>query len=198
MRFKKRGGLYFWSVLVASIGSFLYNIEVILGYFVATPVPTWVYIITGVLGYLLYVPAEYLILYSRLHLLFTSPRVLHWTLALAMGEYVFVSIPLAVTWVWGLLDPENVIINLAGDRLSQIEVCTYMAVGMILSGVYVLQTVKMWGANPEPHVRKVLVHLFCINAVLVFLDCANVAMLFSDSIGLDNGWIVGPSFNLLQ
>jgi hypothetical protein len=194
--FKRRTGLYFWSILVATIGSFLYNINVILGYFVTIPVPTWAFGITGVLGYLIYVPAEYFVLYSRLHLLSTSPRVLRWTIVVVATEYALVTIPLAVFWTWGMVDPQSNTVNFVGDRLQQIEVCAYTAVGIILSSIYFIQTVRMWGTSSEPLIKRVLVHLVCINALLVLLDFANVAILFTDSIGLDNGWIVSQSTRL--
>jgi hypothetical protein len=191
MRFKKRTGLYFWSIVLATFGSLLYNIEVILAYFVTVSVPTWAFAITGVLGYLIYIPAEYLVLYSRLHLLSTSSQVLRWVIALATAQYVLISIPLAVTWIWGLVDPQNTTNQLLGDRIQQIEVCTYTAVEIALSSIYIVQTLRMWGTDPGPLVKKILVHLVCINALLVCLNCANVAILYTDRVGLDNGWIVG-------
>jgi hypothetical protein len=195
IKFRKRKGLYFWSILFASIGAFLYNINVILAYFITAPVPSWAFIVTGSLGYLIYVPSEYAVLYSRLHLLSTSTRVLRWTMALTATEYVLATIPLAVTWAWGLVDPENVTVIIVRDRLLQVETCAYTAVEIVLSSIYIRQTLRMWATNPEPSIRSILVHLFCINILLVSLNCGTVAMLFTDNLGLANGWTVSQSLH---
>jgi hypothetical protein len=89
-----------------------------------------------------------------------------------------------------MIQPENATVIMVLDRLLQVEVCAYTTLEIALSSIYIIQTIRMWGIDPQPRIRSILVHLVCINILLVSLNCGNVAMLFTDNIGLADGWIV--------
>jgi hypothetical protein len=189
-KFKRRSGLYFWSLLVASVGALLHSIEVILFYFVVADLPPWSFGITGVLGYLLYIPAQYLVLYSRLCVLSSSTRLLRWVLALISAEFIIVTIPEAFIWAAELAFPDSTKISQAGNVIQKIEVCAYTAVEIILSGIYIVQMVRMWERNSDPCIRTILKRLIFANSLLVILDAGNVTMQFMNIFGLDDTWLV--------
>jgi hypothetical protein len=189
-KFKRRNGLYFWSLLVASVGALLHSIEVIMVYFVAADLPRWSFGITGVLGYLLYVPAQYLVLYSRLCVFSSSTRLLRWVLILTSTEFIMITIPEAFIWTAELAFPDSTKISQAGNVIQKIEVCAYTAVEIILSGIYTVQMVRMWKTSRDPRIRTILKRLIFANSLLVILDAGNVTMQFMDSFGLDDTWLV--------
>jgi hypothetical protein len=168
----------------------LYSIEVIMVYFVAEDLPPWSFGITGVLGYLLYIPAQYLVLYSRLCLFSSSPRLLRWVLVLISAEFLLFTIPEACIWAAELAFPSSTKIYQAGNVIQKIEVCAYTTVEFILSGVYIVQMVRMWERNRDLCVRTILKRLIIANGFLVILDAGNVTMQFTNNFGLDDTWIV--------
>src|ERR1700753_893237 len=86
--FRNRKTLYFKSILVSLFGTLLYCIGNALFFFVYGYRKPIAYICTAGLGYLIAVPAELLLLYSRLYILSFSRRSLHIILTIIIIYYL--------------------------------------------------------------------------------------------------------------
>lgn len=72
--FKKWGGFYFWSLLIASFGNIPYSLGYLISYFHLTVFP--VGLAFSNVGWWLMVTGQSFVLYSRLHLVLSERRVL--------------------------------------------------------------------------------------------------------------------------
>jgi hypothetical protein len=190
LRFKRRSGVYFYSTLVATFGGFLYNIYLILYYFVLVDLSPYSYIFTGTLGYLLYIPAQNLMLYSRLHLLSTSKRLTRIVIVVAIAQFILVTLPDAASWIWWLKEQSS-----EASRVSSIvaivEASTYTAVEISMSCLYIFQAYKLWNSREDRAGQKVLKHLIGFNGLLILMYIANLTMrATSEGGGLADTWVV--------
>ena len=142
--FRRRQGLYYWSIITATAGVFCFNIGLIVYFFILGNSQRWLSCTLLALGYITYVPAELLVVYSRLHLLSPNKKLIHFVLILAMAEFVLVEIPNFVLGTGALVSSNPNFGNLAGI-FQQVEVPLYAAVEIVNSGIYIFQIRQMWG-----------------------------------------------------
>ena len=92
--FKKRQGLYYWSMLLGTLACAVDALGVILKYLVPNSRPVWpLYTLLLLGGWSVYAPAQLLVLYSRLHLVNNSYKIQRWVLILIMYVYYLVVSP---------------------------------------------------------------------------------------------------------
>ena len=73
--FKKRQGLYYWSMQLGTVACLLDAVGVILKYLVPNAGHVWsLYTLLLLGGWSIYAPAQLLVLYSRLHLVNDKPK----------------------------------------------------------------------------------------------------------------------------
>jgi hypothetical protein len=94
MTFRRRHGLYFYSLLVASIGIVVDALGMLLKLFNLTN--TFVAITVIISGWIPMVTGQSLVLYSRLHLVVRDPRKLKWVLAMIIIDALLFHIPTTV------------------------------------------------------------------------------------------------------
>src|ERR1700749_1240828 len=104
--FRNRKTLYFRSVLVSLFGTLLYCIGNALFFFAYVYSQPIAYICTVGVGYLIAVPAELLLLYSRIYILSYSRRTLHVVLFSIIIYYLVITVPNAITTFISLLKPD--------------------------------------------------------------------------------------------
>jgi hypothetical protein len=84
--FKKRSGLYFWSLPISSLRVILYSIGYLLDYFRLTY--TFVGDIMNNIGWWTMVTRQSVVLYSRLHLALHDPKVPQFVLYMTMVDTI--------------------------------------------------------------------------------------------------------------
>jgi hypothetical protein len=179
--FKRRSGLYFWGIVVATVGSFLFNLGTTIYIFnLSNGTPLMLGLTTAVstLGYLIYIPAEFAILYSRLHLLAASQRTLFWVIILAMTEYTLVTIPNAILSI-GASTTSSKSFSVSYGYFQRIEIVVYMATEIIFSIIYIRHTLQMWATGSKPKAKKILKLCLCANAIVILLDIVTVVFEFT-------------------
>ncbi|KAB2570835.1 Integral membrane protein [Lasiodiplodia theobromae] len=72
--FRRRSGLYFWSIVLATFGIFLYVIGFIIKYFITLDSTRWIGLALIITGWVPMVSCQSLALYSRLHLVIRDER----------------------------------------------------------------------------------------------------------------------------
>ena len=65
LTFKRYSGLYFWSICAATLSLIVYTIAVVMNRFIPATEHQWSASILMAASYLLFIPAEFLVMYSR-------------------------------------------------------------------------------------------------------------------------------------
>ena len=84
--FRRYSGLYFYSLLVASLGLLPYNIGFLLEFFILSP--DYVGVIIDVPGWIMMVTGQSVVLYSRLHLVLQNRKILRAVLLMIIVDGV--------------------------------------------------------------------------------------------------------------
>ncbi|KAI9851894.1 MAG: hypothetical protein M1838_002465 [Thelocarpon superellum] len=155
LTFGRRRGLYFWALVVATWGIAVYELGLVLLFFV--PNVSWgIYTTFTVFGYAAMVTFQSVVLYSRLHLVVHDPRVLRLILALILATPVLFLIPRAVT-EYGANSPGTSGAWLRRFSIADdLQTAVFFLQECLLSGVYVwaalnlLRSVSRGHTAPSP------------------------------------------------
>jgi hypothetical protein len=178
--FRHRDNLYFWSVAAAIAGAAIYSTGCTLHFFAPVDWPEGVSTGFFCVGYLIYVLAEFLVLYSRLHLVSASRKTLRFILALIVTEYALVTIPTAIIAA-GAFASDLPAFSRANPLSQRIEIVIYMATEMAISVTYIRQVLQAWGSGSGSNLqrKRVLKRMICANVFLICLDSCTVIIEFT-------------------
>ncbi|KAK9858961.1 hypothetical protein MYU51_015829 [Penicillium brevicompactum] len=169
--FRHYRGLYFWSMLISTMGILLHTITAFLRYFALAP--NFPMCILICIGWYAMVTGQSVVLYSRLHLVTSYDRYSRWVLCMIVFNFCALHIPTTVLFLGinrglhSLDEPFNIYerIQLAGFAVQE----------TILSGLYIWEAtttlrpiLQMKGSRG----RRVLVNLVAVNAIAVLLDAS--------------------------
>lgn len=142
--FKRYAGLYFWAIVVATIGVLMSaaglsvsNWDAALEQTLGTALNTfaWVLMVSG----------QSLVLFSRLHLVNISPRVRRWVLTMIIFNAVVMHTPTAILTIGSRTNsPEK--FTLAYGYAERIQVTMFFVQELILSGIYMWKSVEVLGS----------------------------------------------------
>ncbi|KAH7133990.1 hypothetical protein EDB81DRAFT_658433 [Dactylonectria macrodidyma] len=169
MTFKKRKGLYFWSISLSSFGAIPYCIGWMIVYFNLTH--EWIGMIIDSIGWVLLVSGQSVVLYSRLHLVVNDQRILRAVLSMVIFN--------AVTWhisITILLFGSSYTIgetkrgfSSAFNVLEKVQMTCFCIQEFIISGLYIWKTADIlrtaFGSK-----RRFMWHLCGINILIVMMD----------------------------
>jgi hypothetical protein len=186
-KFRRRSGLYFWSIVAAIFATALYEWSNLVQYFLIPGEHLWVLSILGSLGYVLYILSEFLVLYSRLHLVQASPRTLRIVRSVIIAEFLLVTVPDTIL-ANGALYLEGW--AFPGSVFRRTEIVIYCTVEIFFSLVYIYHVRRVWNAESSPSVRRVWNHLLYTNVLIIILEISNVAIEFSAYYALQNCYTV--------
>jgi hypothetical protein len=175
--FRRWTSLYFWSLVITTLCTISINISNILYYWVLKNSCLGITLLLEVPGYLFYVPFEFLILYSRLHLIQTGEKTKRSVLYAIIVEWVVVEVPLAVLSVGVMLAPTTSFGVIYLDW-SKAEWVIYLVMDCILSGVYVYQIRRMWGSDTDPKLRWVLRQVAAMTVFILLVDALYIVLWF--------------------
>ena len=185
--FKRYRGCYFWSLLIASVGL----IPLVLGWlffifyfglsrWVSTSIliPSWYCVVAG----------HSLVLWSRLHLILQTPKVLRAILILIIVDSILLFIPTTVLLYGALIVDENhrtsARFAFAFNKMERIQLVGFCLQELLISGIYIVETVKLLQLRPDTLHRRILIRLVLINIVVMVLDVAVVAVQFAGYLAI--------------
>ncbi|KAI1839568.1 hypothetical protein JX266_014221 [Neoarthrinium moseri] len=170
--FKRKTGLYFWSMLAANTGIVVHAISVLLRFFSLAPnLPmcavidvSWFLIVTG----------QAAVLYSRLHLVVEDLRKIRWVLIMIIGCFVFIQLPTASLFITTNVGSSVTSSTLtAFNVFERIQVAVFTIQESIISFMYVYeasQGLKLMDVIKGPRVRAVNRELIASCILVVTLD----------------------------
>ena len=164
--FKKRTGLYFWSLLIASLGVMVYSIGYLIDYFRLT------YALLGDIinniGWWTMVTGQSVVLYSRLHLVLHDPRILRFVLWMIVVDAIIFHTMTTVVH-FGTYSHKQGFYN-AFKVIEKFQMTAFCIQEFIISGVYTREVFRFLNIATQKGVRRTMWELFTINVILVALD----------------------------
>ena len=170
--FKRYRGCYFWSLLISSVCL----IPHVLGYiFFIFPLGITPYLsVTLILiPWCGMVTGQSLVLWSRLHLVVQSPKVLWGVLCMIIIDAIIFHTPVFIL-MYAMVSPMSRRFIHGYDIMERIQLVGFCVQELVLSGIYVWETTKMLRLRPERRHKQILIQLLIINVFILILDVAVV------------------------
>ncbi|KAL8711831.1 MAG: hypothetical protein Q9220_003775 [cf. Caloplaca sp. 1 TL-2023] len=184
--FKKRRGLYFWSLLIGVIAIPINNIAILLKYLVPGTLHIWpLYTLLALSSWTCYSLAQLVILYSRLHLVLDSPRVQRWVLYLIFACAVLFVIPIWIV-VWPAWNIDEEITKRWSPVDGIVERFTQLGFTMAecaVSGIYIHSLYQLLHWKPTVRQRRVFLDLVYVNAITIALDILAALLVYLNQTG---------------
>ena len=186
--FKKRQGLYFWSMQIGSLGILVHLLGIILQYFAwSSTKAIWpLYTLFNFFGWATYITAQSLVLYSRLHLVMQNQRVQRYIFRMIPSTiFIFVIPGFVFTWpaynrsgleMSSKWSPRVAIV----DRYLQIG---YTITESIISGFYIWSMVRLLRLKTNVRRRRVMIDLLSVNVLVIAFDLLQVAFTYTNQLG---------------
>jgi hypothetical protein len=176
--FRVRSGLYFWSLLLATLAQISVNISNILYFWVLKNSCAAITTMFSVPAYLIYVTFEFLVLYSRLHLLQTNHKRMRFALWAIIGEVALVEVPMAILYIGTLVDPASLFVPIY-NYWWRVESIIYTLLDLGLSTLYIVQIRSLWNKDSDKELGGVLKHIVYMTIFLILIDLANTILGFT-------------------
>ncbi|KAG6356046.1 hypothetical protein INS49_015431 [Diaporthe citri] len=182
LTFKRLWTLYFWAMILSTIGILICSASQIIS--VATPqVNTMINGVMSCVGWVFMVSGQSVVLYSRLHLLAITPRVLRLVLWMIIINGVTIHVTGTVLTVGTRLK--------GPDVFERINITVFFAQETVISGLYMWKSRDLLGryskprAAEEPSIRqyaspRVSTSLRVVKSILTQLIIVNIIILFLD------------------
>ena len=185
--FKKRQGLYYWSMMSALIGILIDATGIIVKYFIPHPLHLWpLYTLCLVGGWSIYAPAQLLVLYSRLHLVNQNLGVQRSVLVMVVASVLLLILP---TWIlaWPAEDPKHS--SLWSPRkgfLDRLTQAGFTTIEFAISGIYVWSLFGLLKTKSSVLQRRVMLDLICVTVIGILLDLVVIALVYTNQLGLSH------------
>lgn len=174
MTFKRRRGLYFWSVLACIQGIALHSVAFVLKlYGVVTTYQITVTLVT--VGWYLMVTGQALVLYSRLHLIVSEQRIVRAVLVMILVNAVTMHLPTTVL-TYGSNSPSHASFTGGFRVMEKLQMTMFSLQELIISGIYIWATLRFLRPVYRRHTRSVMVQLLWINVAIIIMDLAMLTM----------------------
>lgn len=177
LSFRRYRSLYFWSLLTSTIlGVAPLSIGGVLQYFDLEPLSAS--IVVQNFAWIMMVPNQSVVLYSRLHLVSqnrTILRIVRWLIFLSLVVIVVPTIVLNSGWSYM---PDSPGWNHGYFAMERIQVTWFTAQECFISGVYIWYTAQLIRLNPTEDSKrhKILYELLAVNITAIIMDLALVIL----------------------
>ncbi|KAL4928142.1 uncharacterized protein BDV17DRAFT_264890 [Aspergillus undulatus] len=167
--FRSWRGLYFWSLLISSVGIIPYVVGSILHYWNIVPLSASLPV--AYIGFLSIVPVQSFILYSRLYLVFYYQRFLRILFEVIVTVSVLLLVPNSIA-IFCSAFTQQPRWNYAYNVTERLQVTGFCVQELIISLLYIWSTVKLLRLSPEGkcRVKRIMYELLGINAITIALD----------------------------
>ncbi|KAH6724493.1 hypothetical protein BKA61DRAFT_665183 [Leptodontidium sp. MPI-SDFR-AT-0119] len=187
MTFKRRHGLYFYSLLTSSWGIFVYALAFLMKFFQVWK-NDYVSCAFITIGWYAMVTGQSLVLYSRLHLVVRDKRKVRWVLYMIIADVFLFHFPTTVM-TFGANSPAADIFSYPYSLMEKIQVTAFCIQEFIISGLYVYYTrqiLKPGESFQRKRTRTVMLHLIYVNILVILMDitllCTEYANLYEIQI----------------
>ncbi|CZT51936.1 uncharacterized protein RSE6_13163 [Rhynchosporium secalis] len=174
--FRRWSGLYFWSVLICTWGVTLHTIGFILKFCV--PSCNWIVSTTlAEIGWVSMVTGFSVVLYSRLHLVVRSPRILNLVLIMVMTDAFLFHVP-TIVFQYGISanGKTHVYYLPFMAPMERIQVFGFSIQEVVISIIYIWATLRMLKGSFNKKIRNTIIFLILIQIVAILVDVIVIAL----------------------
>jgi hypothetical protein len=169
--FKRRSGLYFWSMLVATWSIVPYSLGFTFKFFEVMK-PSMILVTIAFSGWCFMVTGQSLVLYSRLHLVVRNEKILRWVLYMIILDAIICDVPVGV-FAYGSYSANPTPFVALYSIYEKVQVTIFFLQECIISGLYVFETVRILRDSvnirgTSPH--KFMKHLIYMNVFIIVFD----------------------------
>jgi hypothetical protein len=203
--FKRYGGLYFWSLLLATSGIIPYTLGLLFKFFNVIKIDMLSIVLIDV-GWQLMVTGQSIVLYSRLHLVLKNRRILRYVRWMIIANWFISNVPTTIC-VFGASSSHSIQYASLYAIWERVQLCLYFTQEAVISALYVCYVRKMienseenrhsylsihslrtlkslsvfgQGKDGRSHSQRVLRHLVHVNLLVILLD---ITLLATEFIG---------------
>lgn len=174
LTFSKHHGLYYWSLLISSIGIIPYSLGFMLKFLNLTPGNLrWIAVTFLTVGWYPMITGQALVLWSRLHLILSGvrgERILNWTKWMIIINAVCLHIPTTVLTYGANSDTDTSTFEGGYNIMEKIQMAGFFIQEVVLSSIYIVETVKILRTSLQPHTRRTMIQLVAINVTIILMD----------------------------
>lgn len=165
--FKKRRGLYFWSLCISNYGVISYSIGLIIEYFQLAIL--WVGKIFDTSGWIFMITGQSFVLYSRLNLILDQPKILKAVKWMIIFNAVVWHTTITVL-DFGTTYTDNQHFAEGFFYLEHVQMTMFCLQEFIISGLYVWRTITFLKFVSKKSTRSVIWQLLIINIIIIAMD----------------------------
>jgi hypothetical protein len=176
--FRRRSGLYFYSLLVSSWGIIPYSMGFFFKFYNITS-STTLYITLIAIGWPCFITGQSLVLYSRLHLVARGTMAGgRWVLIMIIVDAIICHVPIIVL-LYGANSSNPDPFLMPYSIYEKVQVTIFFIQEVIISGIYVYRTMKLLRSEGNirgRNSRVVMTHLVWVNLIIIALDITLLAI----------------------
>ncbi|KAJ6006952.1 hypothetical protein N7451_004896 [Penicillium sp. IBT 35674x] len=178
MTFRRYQSLYFWSLtLSATVGLITSGIGNLLHFFDIGPLS--LALALSNIGFYFLVPAQSVVLYSRLHLILFNQQLLHLLLRVVIFNGIVFAV-LVTVMSFGSAFLRTGPWNAGYKIVERLQVTWFCLQEFIISMLYIRETIRLLQARPTNHNRRknIMYQLLAINILIIIMDTLVVVIEF--------------------
>ncbi|KXH46621.1 hypothetical protein CNYM01_11941 [Colletotrichum nymphaeae SA-01] len=187
--FKRRSGLYFWSILVATWGIAFNGTGYLLRHLSLTTKPI-IYATLILIGWCSMITGQSVVLYSRLHIVVHDRKRLRLVLYMIIADAIWLHIPIIIL-VYGVNSANPGPFNKPYQIFEKIQLTVFFVQEIIISALYVWETtkrVRLMNSIGDGRAKKVMSHLIWVNILVILLDVTILALEFTNLYDIQTAW----------
>lgn len=190
--FKRRSGLYFWSMIVATWGIALNGIGYVLKYArpMDSPELRTAYTVLVLIGWCAMITGQSLVLFSRLHLLVDDRFAIRLVLSMVVVDAIICHPPIFA--LFALVNSSNPDPYVAAYSIyEKVQLVVFFVQEMVISIVYIKESAKFLRsrASHADSSKSVMRWLITINILVIIMDVSILALEFSGFYDLQTSWV---------
>ncbi|KAK1140878.1 hypothetical protein N8T08_009751 [Aspergillus melleus] len=167
--FRRWRGLYFWSLLLSGcVGVVPYSLGFLLKFFTSATSILSVTMLS--IGWWTMVTGQSFVLYSRLHLVIRDERILRRVLCMIISNVFLLHVPTTILTYGSNVDNPPRLFVRGYNIMEKLQMTGFTIQEVIISALYVWETVKMLRLGSEPSKRKIMHQLVGINVLMFVMD----------------------------
>lgn len=181
--FRQWRGLYFWSLLTASLlGVMPYSLGFMLKFF--SNIDTLISVTILSVGWWVMVTGQALVLYSRLHLILRDDWILRRILFMICANVIILHVPTTVLTYGSNIPNGPPLFPRAYRIMEKIQMTGFTVQEAIISGLYVIESIKLLSVGAGKEDRKTIYQLVGINIFIILMDVLLLSLEYADYYAL--------------
>ena len=177
--FKRYGGLYFWSLLIASWGVIFYGIGFLFKFFQVIE-NDFVNVVFITIGWWCMVTGQSIVLYSRLHLIVLNDKMLKFILKMIIIDAVVLHVPTTVLTFGSNANANTDSFVRGYNVMEKIQMTGFCLQEFVISGLYLWECAKFLRTDKQEKSRKTLYELFYINMIIILMDLSLLGLEYAN------------------